>query len=505
MRRVLVWVLALAVVSLGLTAPTLLAPRGISTAGSVAGNALISTGSTALWGTPNVAANNITSGTVPTARLGSGTATASTCLLGNSTWGACGSGGLDTAASYTWTGQHIFNTSQTRFNGNVRINRPTGDANPAYGFIGGINGASTGSLLYYFDTNEWRFNSTPTVNGTAVVLNTDSRLTTPAAHTHAAGDLVSGTVAPDRLGSGTADSTTFLRGDSTWATVSAQPSQVDVYGGPGTVSGTDFGTFTWTKPSWATTVTVTVVGAGGGGGSGRKGAAGAARSGGGGGGGGGVSTATFAADALPATVTVTVGNGGTGAAAVTANSTNGNTGGLSGATSFGTYLRAMAVVGGNGGATAAVTAAGGGGAIYGGSAGGVTSVTAAASQASATVAGAGGGGGGGSISSGNAVFAGGAGAVGGTAMSNAGNGTAGSSGSRNGVAGTIQAAPAPFGSGGGGGGFPSDTTVAAGTGGAGGWPGGGGGGGGAALDTTTPSSGGGGRGGNGVVVVYSTP
>jgi hypothetical protein len=36
-------------------------------------------------------------------------------------------------------------------------------------------------------------------------------------HTHAAADIVSGLIATARLGSGTANSSTFLRGDQTWA------------------------------------------------------------------------------------------------------------------------------------------------------------------------------------------------------------------------------------------------------------------------------------------------
>ncbi|MDR3450479.1 MAG: hypothetical protein P4M15_12180 [Alphaproteobacteria bacterium] len=282
-------------------------------------------------------------------------------------------------------------------------------------------------LMYMNNSGTTTFSSsvaigTTTTPATALVVNGTTTSTAFSGDGSAltnlnAGNLASGTVPTARLGSGTANSTTYLRGDQTWAAVA---------------SGTNIQTFTssgtWTKPGSGNLAYIECWGGGGSGGTGSG-------SGGGGGGGGGYGFRLILLSALGSTETVTVGTGG---AAVSATNTSGNSGGTS---TFGTWAKAYG--GGGGGANGGGGGAGGTmGATGATGAGGATSQdfdggpggTAGASATAGLSSHFGGGGGGGIYQSGSnaggASVVGGSGGASGVSGGTAGNQPGGGGGGR---------------------------------------------------------------------------
>ena len=137
------------------------------------------------------AAGDITTGTMATARLGSGSASSTTFLRGDSTWQAVSTITPADIGAAPVGAKYIVQTADATLTNEQAL------GSLATGLL--KNTTSTGVL-------------------SIAVAGTDYAA---ASHTHDASDVISGTMATARLGSGTASSTRFLRGDSTWQLISS--------------------------------------------------------------------------------------------------------------------------------------------------------------------------------------------------------------------------------------------------------------------------------------------
>ena len=177
-----------------------------------------------------------------------------------------------------------------------------------------------------------------------------------------ASDLSTGTVGTARLASGTADSTTYLRGDQTWATVSGG-SSVDIQ----TFNSGD-ADLTWDKPTGSQTMVKIQVWAGGGGGS-RQVAANSTAAG----GGGAYNEFICPISYMASTAAITVGAAGVGRTASTGNGTSGGNSSVVIA-NYPSGSKTIIAYGGGGGANAVgcsgPTGGGGGGLLSVGTTGG---------------------------------------------------------------------------------------------------------------------------------------
>ena len=148
-------------------------------------------------------ATNLGSGTVPTSRLGSGTANNSVFLRGDNTW-ATPSGGIS----------NVVEDTTPQLGGNLDLNSKTINGTGTINITGTITADAA-------DIDDWIDVGSNIQLGNAGVVTATSYVGSGSALTNLnATKITSGTVPTARLGSGTANNSVFLRGDNTWATPS---------------------------------------------------------------------------------------------------------------------------------------------------------------------------------------------------------------------------------------------------------------------------------------------